>query len=131
VEETLRVMSPVQTLFRRVTQELEIGGTIIPKGALVEVRYGAANRDPSVYPEPDRIDLARANGLSHLAFGAGPHLCIGNQLARCELRLAFRTILDRMANLRPTRGRESYAYTPLYISYGLTTLWFAFDRRPR
>ena len=129
VEETLRIMSPVQTLFRRVTQDLEIGGTIIPQGALIEVRYGAANRDPSIYPEPDRIDICRGNVSSHLAFGAGPHLCIGNQLARGELRLAFRSIVDRMTNLRPSRGQASFAYTPLYISYGLTTLWFSFDKR--
>jgi cytochrome P450 len=128
VEETLRIMAPIQTLFRRVTEAIEINGTPIPAGALVEVRFGAANRDPLTYPNPNQVDLARANASSHLAFGAGPHLCIGNQLARAELRVAFRSILSRMDNIRLSRGEASCAYTPLYISHGLTTLWIAFDR---
>lgn len=129
VEEVLRVMAPIQTLFRRVTRDVEINGTAIPAGALVEVRYGSANRDPEVYPNPDTIDLDRPNAASHLAFGAGPHLCIGNQLARGELRVAFEAILERMDDFRPARGEESFAYTPLFISYGLTTLWMGFEKR--
>jgi len=129
VEETLRIMAPIQTLFRRVTEAIEINGTSIPAGALVEVRFGAANRDPLTYPNPNQVDLARANASSHLAFGAGPHLCIGNQLARAELRVAFRSIVSRLENIRLSRGAESCAYTPLYISHGLTKLWIAFNRR--
>lgn len=129
VEEVLRLMSPIQTLFRRVTRDVEINGTPIPAGAMVEVRYGSANRDPEVYPDPDTIDLDRKNAASHLAFGAGPHLCIGNQLARGELRVAFEAILERMDNFSASRGEESFAYTPLFISYGLTKLWLGFDRR--
>jgi cytochrome P450 len=128
VEETLRLLSPVQTLFRRVLQDIDIDGTLVPAGALIEVRYGAANRDPAMYAEPDRVDLCRGNATSHLAFGAGPHLCIGNQLARAELRLALHSIVSRMTGLRYSRGPASCAYTPLYISYGLTQLWLAFDR---
>jgi len=129
VEETLRVMTPIQTMFRRATEPLEIRGVPIPAGAIVEVRFGAANRDPAMYAEPSCPDLHRANANTHLAFGAGPHLCIGNQLARGELRLAFAALIDRMDNFRPSRGDASYAYTPLYIAYGLTTLWMNFDKR--
>jgi cytochrome P450 len=130
VEETLRIMSPVQALFRRVTEDVEIHGVKIPAGARVEVRFGAGNRDPEMYQQPACPDLHRANAGSHLAFGAGRHICIGNQLARGELRLAFKALIDRMDHFRLSRGEASYAYTPLYISYGLTALWLGFDKRP-
>ncbi len=129
VEETLRLMAPVQTLFRRALEDTEIRGVPIPKGAIVEVRYGAANRDPGVFADPERLDLDRTNGKSHLTFGWGIHLCIGNQLARGELRLAFQALTRRMENFRAARGADSYVYVKSYIAYGLTTLWLAFDRR--
>jgi cytochrome P450 len=129
VEETLRLLSPVQTLFRRVAEDVEIAGTTIPAGALVEVRYGAANRDPRQYAVPDAIDLDRKNASSHLAFGAGPHLCIGNQLARGELRLAFQHLTRRLTNMRATRGEGSYRWMTSYIAHGPDQLWMAFDKR--
>lgn len=129
VEETLRIMSPIQTMFRRATEDMELNGVTIPAGSLVEVRFGAGNRDPAVYDKPGCPDLHRANANTHMAFGIGRHLCIGNQLARGELRLAFRALIDRLDNFRPSRGESSYAYTPLYIAYGLTTLWLSFDKR--
>eukprot|EP00456_Euglypha_rotunda_P032260 TRINITY_DN2501_c0_g1_i5.p1 TRINITY_DN2501_c0_g1~~TRINITY_DN2501_c0_g1_i5.p1 ORF type:complete len:361 (-),score=107.93 TRINITY_DN2501_c0_g1_i5:539-1522(-) len=129
VEETLRLLSPVQTLFRRVAEDIEIAGTAIPAGALVEVRYGAANRDPRQYAVPDVIDLDRKNASSHLAFGAGPHLCIGNQLARGELRLAFQHLTRRLTNMRATRGEDSYRWMTSYIAHGPDQLWMAFDKR--
>jgi cytochrome P450 len=129
VEETLRIMAPIQTMFRRATEDVEIRGVTIPAGALVEVRFGAGNRDPEVYERPACPELGRTNAGSHLTFGAGRHLCIGNQLARGELRLAFSALIERLQNFRPSRGEASFAYTRLYISYGLTTLWMNFDRR--
>ncbi len=129
VEETLRVMSPVQTLFRRVMRDVEIAGVTIPEGALVEVRYGAANRDPAEFECPAQLDLNRSNAKSHLAFGFGPHICIGNQLARGELRLAFAALIDRLDNFRLSRGQDSYVYTPNFVAYGMTRLWMGFDRR--
>jgi len=129
VEETLRIMSPIQTMFRRATEDVEIRGVRIPAGSLVEVRFGAGNRDPAMYERPACPDLHRANAASHLAFGTGRHLCIGNQLARGELRLAFKALIDRFDNFRASRGDESFSYTPLYIAYGLTRLWISFDKR--
>lgn len=129
VEEVLRAMSPIQLLFRRAAADVEIGGVLIPEGALVEMRYGAANRDPRQYPAPELIDLKRANASSHLAFGAGPHLCIGNQLARGELRLAFQALTRRMTHFRATRGEDSYRWVTSYIAYGLNQLWMTFDKR--
>ncbi|HET8611567.1 MAG TPA: cytochrome P450 [Sphingomonas sp.] len=129
VEEVLRTLSPVQVLFRKAAEDIEIDGVAIPAGAIVEVRYGAANRDPKQYPKPDLIDLRRANAQSHLAFGAGPHLCIGNQLARGELRLAFQALTRRLKDFRASRGEESYHWMTSYIAHGPDRLWMSFDRR--
>jgi cytochrome P450 len=129
VEEVLRLAAPLQTMFRRAAQDIEIQGVKIPKDSIVEVRFGSANRDPEVYPDPERLDLRRSNPRPQLAFGAGPHTCIGNQLARGELRVAFTAIIDRMKEFRFSRGEDSVDYTPLYVSNGLTKLWMSFTKR--
>lgn len=128
-EEVLRTHSPVQTLFRKAAREIEIDGVTIPEGAIVEVRYGAANRDPERFARPADIDLDRANANTHLAFGAGIHLCIGNQLARGELRIAFQALTRRLGNFRLSRGETGVAMMTSYIAHGPTKLWIAFDRR--
>jgi cytochrome P450 len=128
-EEVLRTLAPVQVLFRKAAEDVEINGVTIPAGSMVEVRYGAANRDPRQYPAPDVIDLQRANAQSHLAFGAGAHLCIGNQLARGELRLAFQALTRRLSNFRATRGGDSYRWMKSYIAHGPDQLWMRFDKR--
>ena len=129
VEETLRLLSPVQTLFRRAAEDVEISGVVIPAGSLVEVRYGAANRDPKQYDAPDEIDLDRANAAGHLAFGAGLHLCIGNQLARGELRLAFLALTSRLKGFELTRGENSYSWVSSYVVHGPSELWMTFKER--
>ncbi len=128
-EEVLRTLSPVQVLFRKAAEDIEIDGVAIPAGSIVEVRYGAANRDPRQYPAPEVLDLKRANAQSHLAFGAGPHLCIGNQLARGELRLAFQALTRRLKNFRASRGEDSYHWMTSYIAHGPDRLWMRFDKR--
>jgi cytochrome P450 len=129
VEETLRSQSPIQILFRKVAEDIEIRGVAIPAGSIVEVRYGAANLDPAQYPAPAKVDLERGNAGTHLAFGAGPHLCIGNQLARGELRIAFQALTRRLKNFRAIRGDDSYQWLTSYIAYGPSRIWMAFDRR--
>jgi cytochrome P450 len=129
VEETLRIMAPLQCLWRRVANDIEISGTKIPEGALVELRFGSANRDPRQFGCPAHVDLSRANARSHLTFGAGIHFCIGNQLARAELRLSFQSLTRRLSNFRTTRGSDSYRWLEGYPLYGLRELWMTFDRR--
>jgi cytochrome P450 len=129
VEETLRIGSPVQTLFRRATRDVAIGDSVIPAGALVEVRYGAANLDPAMFACPQQVDLSRSNGRAHVAFGTGIHICIGMQLARAELNLGLQALLARIENLRPARGEESIVLSPAYIVNGPIVLHLAFDER--
>lgn len=129
VEEVLRIKAPATTMFRRATSEFKIGDAVIPEGSIIETRYGAANTDPDIFPDPERVDLNRHNARAHLTFGIGIHMCIGNQLARSELRTSFKQLVDRLHNFRASRGHESYSYTTTYVAYGLTKLWLSFDRR--
>ena len=129
VEETLRIVSPVQTLFRRAREDVEIGGVAIPAGAIIEARYGAGDLDPESFSCPYAVNLARDNIRSHVGFGIGPHACPGMVLARTEMELGFKALVDRLDNFRPARGEQSYTYSTSYIAHGPVKAWIAFDRR--
>lgn len=92
IEEAMRYDPPVLALSRLCAEDAEIGGVRIPKGDLVFGMIAAANRDPAVFPDPDRFDITR-NASRHLAFGSGPHSCIGAALTRIELEEALRALL--------------------------------------
>jgi len=98
VEETLRLEAPVQWLYRRAMRESRLGEATIPEGASVIVYFGAANRDPAAYPEPDRFDLENRK-RRHAAFGHGIHFCLGAPLARLEATLALDATLDRFSTI--------------------------------
>jgi cytochrome P450 len=100
VEETLRIESPAQGLTRRTTRDVELSGTLIPEGSVVIVRYGSGNRDESQFPEPERFDITRPNLGTHMAFGNGPHFCVGAALARQEMSSAFAALLTRLEDIR-------------------------------
>lgn len=99
-EEALRYESPVQGLARIATRDVELGGTVIPEGSMVLVRYGAANRDPVRFACPHMFDIDRTNSGAHLAFGSGPHFCVGASLARQEMISAFTALLGRLDDIR-------------------------------
>ena len=92
VEEVLRYNSPVQVIFRRTAQDVELEGGKIPAGQNVFLLLGSANRDERQFPEPDRFDIAR-NPQDHVAFGYGIHYCLGAPLARLEGRNALEALL--------------------------------------
>jgi len=108
VEEALRLESPSQGFFRFALEDAEVAGVQIPKGSMVQVRFAAANRDPEVFPDPDHIDLERSNAGAHMAFSQGEHHCIGAPLARLELQVALRVLLERFdwIELAPTASLE-------------------------
>lgn len=104
VEEVLRYDAPVQVVTRIARGgNLTAGGLPIPQGSQVIVLIGAANRDPERYPDPDRFDPARS-AIKPLSFGAGPHICIGNALARLEAAVAFPRLLTRFPALSAAPG---------------------------
>ena len=98
VEELLRFESPLQLNNRQLTAELEVGGQVLPVGSFITLGIGAANRDPAVFVEPDRIDLARKPN-PHLAFGQGSHACSGMNVARLEARVALSGLARRFPGL--------------------------------
>lgn len=98
IEETLRFESPVQRLFRVATREVEVSSKQIGKGDLVTLFYGAANRDPSAFPEPDIFRLDR-DLRNHVAFGTGIHYCLGAPLARAEAKITLNACLNRLSRI--------------------------------
>lgn len=106
VDELLRYDSPVQVASRVARKDLVLGGAEIRAGEQALVVLGAANRDPAHHPDPDRLDLERA-GASHLAFGLGPHFCVGAGLARLEAQETFTRLAQ--SPLRPKPRSWSYS----------------------
>jgi cytochrome P450 family 142 subfamily A polypeptide 1 len=98
VEEMLRWVTPIKNMARTTTRAVEVVGRPIPAGAEVLLLYPSANRDETVFDEPGTFDVRRQPN-PHLAFGFGPHVCLGNQLARLELRVLFDRLLDRAAEI--------------------------------
>ena len=105
VEELLRYDSPVQGFTRFATSDAELGGKAISTGDTLLVMVGAANRDPARFPEPDVLNVDRAE-RRHLSFGRGAHFCLGAPLARLEGEIAIRTILDRFGVPRLAEAPE-------------------------
>ncbi|WP_371869006.1 cytochrome P450 [Mycobacterium botniense] len=99
IEEMLRWTSPVKNMCRILTADTEFHGTPLHKGEKMMLLFESANFDESVFDEPERFDITR-NPNSHLAFGFGTHFCLGNQLARLELTLMTRRVLQRLPDLR-------------------------------
>ena len=98
VEELLRFDSPVQTVIRRVLTDCEVGGVPLRKRDNVVLFLGAANRDPDVFRDPDRLDVTRSES-PHLSFGSGIHHCLGAALARLEGKIVFEMLLERFSRI--------------------------------
>jgi cytochrome P450 len=108
IEESLRLEPAAATVDRYATRDVELAGARIGEGDLVVVSIAGANRDPAVFPDPDRFDAGRENARLHLAFAAGPHVCLGMHLARVEAQTAVARVFERFADLRldgPARPR--------------------------
>jgi cytochrome P450 len=119
VEEGLRYESPIQILARVAVEDMTLGGVTIRRGERVGLAIGSANRDPGLCPDPDRFDVTRGE-LKHVAFGGGPHFCLGAALGRLEGQIAIAAVVRRFPNLRLT-GAE-LRWRPFPIFRGLTAL---------
>jgi cytochrome P450 len=100
VEESLRLEPAAAVIDRYATRDAELGGARIRRGDQVTISIAGANRDPAVFPDPDRYDVRRENAKLHVAFAHGPHVCIGMHLARLEAHAAVARLLDRLPGLR-------------------------------
>lgn len=98
IDELLRYVTPLPAIARTTTEDVEINGTRIPAGDRVLLNWIAANHDPDVFADPETINLDRSRRISHVAFGAGPHRCLGTHLARLELVVLLEEILGNIGD---------------------------------
>jgi cytochrome P450 len=114
IEEVLRLQSSVQYFpTRSALADIEIGGTVIPRGAPVFLLYGAANRDPRQFANPNAFDPTRNNN-QHLGWGGGIHVCFGGPLARLEVNTAFEVFLQRVENPRLVADPPPYRRSSIF-----------------
>jgi cytochrome P450 len=129
VEELLRIEPPVRGLSRMTTKEVELGGKTLPKGAHLLLMYASGNDDESQFACPRHFDLNRGNLGKHLAFGGGPHRCIGLSLARMEIRVAAREVVKRLANIKLAIDPADITYLPTVATHSIERLPITFTRR--
>ncbi|MFC3452648.1 cytochrome P450 [Amycolatopsis speibonae] len=128
VEELLRYDSPARkATFRVAVEDLPLHGTVIPRGEIVSLAIGSANRDQTRFAAASELDVTRTPN-EHLSFGRGPHFCIGAALARLESEIAFDVLLQRMRNPRLAVSPEHLCWRPSQVMRGLTTLPIHFER---
>lgn len=123
----MRLTSTLQGLFRRTARDVEVAGVVILRGAVVMLRWAAANRDERKFADPDCLNLSRKAANTHLAFGMGIHQCLGNLLARAELRNVFITLLTRFRNFLLADEPDAALWLNHWFSCGLTRLALQFD----
>lgn len=119
VEELMRYDGPIQMAERIPLDDVQIAGTSIPKGRIAVLCLAAANRDPEVFHDPDRLDIGRESN-PHVGFGGGAHYCVGAALARMEARIALRAIAERWPNL--TVATHRLEWRPSFTIRGLRAL---------
>jgi cytochrome P450 len=128
VEEMLRTESPTAGLWRVVTRDTELGGVPVKQGTMLMLRFAAANRDPKRFENPDAFDVTRKNARTHLAFGRGIHMCVGNMLSRKEVTVAFQELIARVDGFE-IADEGALAYPPNMLLRGLSALPVRFRRR--
>jgi cytochrome P450 family 142 subfamily A polypeptide 1 len=129
VEESLRWVSPIKNMARTAARDVELGGRTITAGQKLLLLYPSANRDGDQFPEPDTFDIGREPN-DHVAFGFGPHFCLGASLARLEVRVAFERLLDRLPDLHLVEADEP-ARRPANFVSGYETMPVAFTPTAR
>ncbi|MFC8275306.1 cytochrome P450 [Streptomyces sp. NPDC057271] len=129
VEELLRYLSVAKTFMRTALEDVEVGGQTVEAGTTVVLSYNTANRDPDRFADPHVLDLGR-QAAGHLAFSHGIHQCLGQQLARVEMRVAFRALVDRFPTLRLAVPAEEVRLRPETADiFGVKSLPVTWDEK--
>ena len=123
VNEFIRMISPVIYMRRTATRDTELGGQKIGEGEKVVMYYASANRDAAVFEDPDRLDVTRSNADKHIAFGFGPHVCIGKRTAQMQLESVYEQLLRRFPDITYTGGID---VAPNNFVYAIRKLPVAF-----
>jgi cytochrome P450 family 142 subfamily A polypeptide 1 len=124
VEESLRWVSPIKNMARTATRDVTLGGRSVEPGQKLLLLYPSANRDGDMFPDPHTFDITRTPN-DHVAFGFGPHFCLGAALARLEIRVAFERLLDRLPDLH-LAGDAEPARRPANFVSGYESMPVAF-----
>lgn len=129
IEETVRLETPIQGLYRVTTRAAELGGVKIPEGSPINMRWAGGNRDECVFADAGALDLKRRNTGSHLGFGSGIHHCLGATLARVELVASFTAIIERMQDYAYPDGFKEVRYVPSILQRTIEELPMTFKKR--
>ncbi len=127
VEEILRLEGPVQGLFRETSEDVTLHGILIPKGSVVNVRYASANLDEDMFDTPELLNLERPNARKHLAFGFGTHYCMGAPLARREILLSFKALIERVDEMWFIEGANDFTHHQNFCLRALRELHIGFE----
>jgi cytochrome P450 len=129
VEEFLRFEAPVQALGRTLSRDVELGGHRLRAGERALLIWASANRDPAVFPDPERFDAERTPNR-HLAFGVGLHRCLGSNLGRAMFHVMLDRLLARIPDYRLTEDPTPHRYSDAAIVFALHHLPVAFTPEP-
>jgi cytochrome P450 len=129
VEEHLRNEPPVRALSRMALEDVEVNGTLIPKGAHMLLVYDSGNDDETAFPDPRKFDMDRPNLGRHVAFGGGPHRCIGLALARMEIKLAAQEVSRQMKGIKLAIPESAITYLPTVATHTIESLPITYSKR--
>lgn len=133
IEEVLRFEAPVKVSYRLAVEDTQVAGVDVPAGTVLTIGLMAASNDPAHFPDPDQVDIDRANKRDHLGFSKGHHGCLGAPLARMESRVMLERLLARTSQFRISEahhgppGARRYAYEPTYTFRSLSDLHIEYD----
>jgi hypothetical protein len=129
VEETLRFDTPVIGWRRRANDDVEVGGTVIPKDATVLMLFFSANHDPARFENPDVYDVMRKDARNHVTFGKGVHFCSGAPLARMEMKVVLELLTTKVPDMRLVPDQD-FHFTPNIAMRGPTRLMVEVGNAP-
>jgi cytochrome P450 len=126
VEEALRLHNPVRGVRRVVTRDTVLGSVPLRAGSQLYVHYGAPQRDPAIFKDPDAYDLFRDDLNKHFAFGRWAHICLGAPLARLESKVALECLIERLPNVRTVAGQQEH-WSPSLLIPNLQEMWIEWE----
>ena len=121
IHELMRFDTAIQGLYRVVTRDTAIGEVSLKKGSKIILGFGTAGRDPDVFESPDTFDIYRKNAHKNIGFGFGPHVCVGAELAKAEVRIALETLFDRLHSIE-LHSSGDLSHKPSFSSRGYKRL---------
>ena len=119
VDESLRVATPTSNMWRVAKSDYTLGGTTIPAGSMVLLKYFSSDHDEAIFENPMEFDVKRSNAKRHIAFGFGTHVCIGQHLSRLEMTVAWEKLFERSSNFSLACDPAELEYMPNILLRGL------------